>query len=40
VDLQLRETPNLRLLICDVIVAVGGHVVLKSTHSKPIPFAA
>jgi len=27
---DLRETPTLSLFLCDVIVAAGDHVVLKS----------
>ena len=33
---QLRETPTLRLFLCDVIFSGGGHVVLKPTDSTPI----
>jgi len=35
-DVQLRETPTLRLFLCDVIFAGGGHVVLNPTGSSPI----
>jgi hypothetical protein len=35
-DLHLRQTPTLSLFPCDVIIAAGGHVVLKSTHSTVV----